>query len=112
MINTTSLKVDKDNNLLYSTSGFLIVEDDEALAQDVRNRLRLYKGEYFLNPNIGVCFHKDLDKVELDTLVFSIKKELRNDSRIKSYNILTRNEGGLLHLDIEIITKEGKKINV
>lgn len=108
-----SLKLDNDNNLVIDDQGVSLIEGDEALAQDVRNRLLLYKGECFYNPELGLCFHEDLHSLNKNGIIQSIKNKLDEDPRIKNYDIqIVSEESGKLDVEIKLITKEGNTVYV
>jgi len=49
-----------DNDIDLDGEQFSIVDDDEALVQHLLVRLRLFKGEWFLNPDVGVPYYESV----------------------------------------------------
>lgn len=108
-----SFKLDNDNNLVFDDQGLLIADADEALAQDVKNRLLLYKGECFYNPSLGLTYHKDLHLFNRNDIIQSIRNKLSTDPRIRSFDIqIVGEEAGRLDIEIKLVTKEGNIVYV
>lgn len=108
-----SFKLDNDNNLVFDDNGLMISDADEALAQDVKNRLLLYKGECFYNPDLGICYHKDLHLLNKRGIIQSIRNKLSTDRRIKSFDIqVVSEESGRLDIEIKLVTREGNIVYV
>lgn len=108
-----SFKLDNDNNLVFENQGLVIVEDDDSLAQDVKNRLLLYKGECFYNPDLGVLYHKDLHLFDKNSIIQLIKNQLNEEPRIKDYDIqIVSQESGTINIELKLTTKEGNIIYV
>lgn len=107
-----TIRLDSHNNIIAGDS-FLILQDNEALRQDVRTRLGMFLGEYPFNTTQGVDYIGLLQDNNKDNIKNAIISEIKKDSRVAQVNI-TKAEitGGTLELDIQITSTRGEIINV
>lgn len=80
-----SLKLDADGDLMFEDGELMLVSGDEELAQAVQINLNTNKGEWFLNPEMGLTFKlfsgKNLSEEEMrDDLITTILQEPRIDT--------------------------------
>lgn len=56
------LQLDTTGDLELTSAGddLVLVDGGEAIAQDVRTRLRTFQGEWFLNPDIGMPYFQKI----------------------------------------------------
>lgn len=52
------IKADASNDLVLTDGALTLVDDDAAIAQHLRIRLRFFKGENFLDPSEGVPYYE------------------------------------------------------
>lgn len=108
----TTLAVDNDGNLLYNDTGFVVLTGDEALAQDIRTSLRLHRGEYPFNPDVGVNYANFMKTNNRDILIDYIKSVVKSDPRVSRFNVNLELVNKKLTVNINIYTKWGTKVNV
>lgn len=57
MPNATILKEDPSSrDMLFENNNFVLTNDDESLTQKIREKLLLFRGEWFLNEDTGLPF--------------------------------------------------------
>lgn len=54
----SDIAADASNEIVFTNGALTLVQDEAAVAQHVRIRLRFFKGEYFLNPAEGIPFYE------------------------------------------------------
>lgn len=106
-----SLELDKDNNLVVE--GYIgIVDNNTALAQDIRNIVLLQKNEYIYNTNKGVDWLEFLRINDAQTLLHNIEEQIYSDSRVKSVTISASKSKNILNIIITNTANEEVVINV
>lgn len=106
-----SLELDKDNNLVVE--GYIgIVDNNDALAQDIRNIVLLQKNEYIYNTNKGVDWLEFLRTNDAQTLLHNIEEQIYSDSRVKSVTISTSKSKNILNIIITNTANEEVVVNV
>lgn len=104
-----SLELDKDNNLVVE--GYIgVVDNNVALAQDIRNIVLLQKNEYIYNTNKGVDWLEFLRTHDVQTLLHNIEEQVYSDSRVKSVTISASKSKNIL--DITIINTANEEVIV
>lgn len=108
-----SLKLDDNNNLVFAEN-FILIDDIESLAQDVTNKLDLWKGEFIYNTEIGLDYLEMLRYNNLDLLKSEIEDYISQDERVESTVIaeFRENEDGKIEFRSKITTKEGEVLYV
>lgn len=107
-----SLKVDDKNNLLFGENLF-VCEGDEALRQDVKNKLSIWMREYPFDLREGIDYLDILGSGNRNLVVAKLREVLLKDKRIDRVDVAVKDqEMGKLTLEVEILTREGNKINV
>ena len=97
-----SLELDKDNNLVIE--GYIgILDNNAALAQDIRNIALLQKNEYIYNINKGVDWLEFLRTHDVQTLLHNIEEQIYSDSRVKSVIISASKSKNILNIITEVI---------
>lgn len=107
----SSLRLDSNNNLVVG-SILLTVEGNEALSQDIRNKLDLWRGEYPFDLNVGIDYPSLLQQGDKKAIEAAIRNIILEDERVNNVEIEVTQEGGKLILNGKIITNEGGTINV
>jgi hypothetical protein len=75
------LKLDTDGDLAFSADGDLVLNEGlEAIAQDIRARLLFFKGEWFLDQDIGLPYFEDIlvKNPSILGVMASIRSEIQN----------------------------------
>lgn len=107
-----SFLLDSKNNIVFGENLFLC-EKDEALKQDVKNKISMWLGEYPFDLRIGINYLDILRSGNRNLVVAKLREVLLKDERIDRVDIKIKNhDENILTLDIQIITREGLKINV
>ena len=112
MSEKASFRLNAQNDLVFG-SEMLFVSGKEGLAQDIRNRLRLFLGEYPFDTTEGVAYLDRLRDNNSASLKKDIINEIKKDERvaevlIKSFEI----SNGQLTFALEVKTSSGEVINV
>lgn len=108
-----SLKLDEKNNMIFAEN-FILVDGINSLAQDVKNKLDLWRGEFIYNVEIGLDYLEMLRYNNLDLLKSEIEDYISQDERVESVIIqeFRENEDGNIKFLIKITTKEGEVLYV
>lgn len=108
----TTFKLDSSNNLQFE-SNFETLSGSEALIQDIRTLLLMFKGEYPFNNDIGIDYYALMSANDRNELINTIFDRIKADSRVKSIKDSSVNvKNGKLELTCEILTSWGEVINV
>ncbi len=107
-----TFKLDENNNLVFGSSIDLL-DGTEALIQDIRTLLLMWKTENPFNTSEGLNYYDLLQGMNKDTLENAIITRLKGDSRIKSVKVQeTTQSGGTINFSLQIATSWGDIINV
>lgn len=107
-----TFKLDKNNNLCFE-SNFELLDGADALIQDVRNLLLMFKGEYPFNTELGLDYYGMLSNQSKESIESAILERIKQDERVKSIrNIETSAKNGNLDLSMQILTTWGELVNV
>lgn len=92
----SDLKLDQNNDLDVSTGSPVMVEDADATAQQIRIRLRMFLGEWFLDTRQGMpYFQKIVGKKRRKALIDSIfRKAIATTPGVKSVDSLMQTFDG------------------
>ena len=108
----TTFKLDSSNNLQFE-SNFETISGGEALIQDIRTLLLMFKGEYPFNSDLGIDYYALMGANDRNELINTIFERIKADSRVKSIKNSSVNvNNGKLELTCEILTSWGEVINV
>lgn len=107
----TTLQLDNNNNLVFQ-SNFLTLSGKEAIRQDIKNLLLMFKGEYPFNVEMGINYYDLLTWNNKDYIKNQIKERILTDKRIKAiYNLQIGFNQKSLNVNMDLETTEGA-INV
>lgn len=107
-----TLKLDKDNNLVVG-SEILILEGNDALIQDIRNRLGMFLGEYPFDTTLGVDYIGLFSANNQKEIQNAIIQEVKKDNRVsEAYIEELKNENGRLTIGLKVISQNGDTLYV
>lgn len=108
----TSFKLDSANNLQFG-SDFTLISGTDALVQDIRTLLLMFKGENPFNTDEGLHYYDLMQKMQNDDLKNAIIERIKSDNRVKSVkNVESACKGKTLDISLQIITTWGEVVNV
>lgn len=108
----TTFKLDSTNNLQFE-SNFETLSGGEALIQDIKTLLLMFKGEYPFNSDLGIDYYALMRENDRNELIKSVFDKIKGDSRVKSIkNSSVDFKNGKLELTCEILTSWGEVLNV
>lgn len=102
--------LDSNNNLVVN-GDIEVLDDLDALSQDVKSMILLQVKEYIYDLNKGVDWWAFLQEGDLAKLLNEIETQIYNDSRVASViinNSIDENNA----LVLEITTTEGQQVSV
>lgn len=103
----TTLQLDNNNNLVFQ-SNFLTLSGKEAIRQDIKNLLLMFKGEYPFNVEMGINYYDLLTWNNKDYIKNQIKERILTDKRIKAiYNLQIGFNQKSLNVNMDLETTEG-----
>lgn len=103
----TTLQLDNNNNLVFQ-SNFLTLSGKEAIRQDIKNLLLMFKGEYPFNVEMGINYYDLLTWNNKDYIKNQIKERVLTDKRIKAiYNLQIGFNQKSLNVNMDLETTEG-----
>lgn len=106
----TTFAVDNNNNLLFK-SNIQIKSGLEAVTQDIRTKLSMWRGEDIYNLDNGLDYEKIVKSNNINLIKNAIKSELKKDDRIQKIEFLEFNNiDSNLNVKIQITTNEGVAI--
>ena len=84
------IKINDDGELIVTDNDLELIENVEAIRQDIITRLRTFKGEAFLNKSLGidyyyVVFNKQVNKETVDFHIRNIIKETQGVISVSGY---------------------------
>lgn len=107
----TTLKLDKNNNMIVE-GDICVIDDVDALAQDIKTMITLQPKEYIYNITKGVDWVKYLQSGDAAELLNNIENEVYSDRRVKECQIDTNKSNGTLILNINTTSNEEVIVNV
>lgn len=103
----TSLKLDKNNNIIFQNN-FLTISDQDAIIQDVKNLLLMFQTEYPFDLTMGIPWYELATYNNSNVVKNTIKERILEDNRIQSVNNLNVFfENGKMQISAELITDLG-----
>lgn len=106
----TTFALDNNNNLIFK-SNITLKTGLEALTQDVKTMLGMWKGEDIYNIESGVDYEKIIKSNSINTIKNIIKSELKKDDRINKIEFLQfENIDSKLNIMLQLSTNEGVAI--
>lgn len=107
-----SLKLDNRNNLMFN-SNFLTVSENEAVAQDIKNLLLLFKTENPFNLEEGINYYDLANENNRALIEDTIIERILQDGRIKSVKTIVVNFNNMnMNITTQLQLKNGSIINV
>lgn len=104
-----SFKLDSNNNII-NNSNFIIISDKEALVQDIKTRLYMYKGEYPYNKNQGIDYISYLRNNNETGLLAALQQRVLEDERVTDVSFETEKNNG--NLKIILKTTSGDTVSI
>lgn len=102
--------VDNNNNLLFK-SDIIVKSGLDAIVQDVRTRLNMWKGEDIYNLENGIDYKNIIQSNNIQVIKNIIKDEILKDDRIEKIEFLEfNNDFNKLNIKLQIETTEGVAI--
>lgn len=102
--------VDNNNNLLFK-SDIIVKSGLDAIVQDVRTRLNMWKGEDIYNIENGIDYKNIIQSNNIQVIKNIIKDEILKDDRIEKIEFLEfNNDFNKLNIKLQIETTEGVAI--
>lgn len=106
---SVSLKVDKNNNILYGDD-FFTISGTESLSQDIKTKLSMTKGEYPYNINMGIDYLDYLRSGDKQSLLAEITETVLKDRRVSTCDFETSISGK--GLQINLTTTDNREASV
>lgn len=100
-----SFKLDSSNNII-NNSNFILVSDKDALVQDIKTRLYMYKGEYPYNKNQGIDYISYLRNNDETGLLAALQQRILEDERVTNVSFETEKNNGNLKIILKITNGE------
>lgn len=106
-----SFKLDSNNNII-NNSNFIIISDKEALVQDIKTRLYMYKGEYPYNKNQGIDYINYIRSGDEKGLLAALQQRILEDERVTDVSFETEKNNGNLKIILKITSGETVSIDL
>ncbi len=100
-----SFKLDSSNNII-NNSNFILIYDKDALVQDIKTRLYMYKGEYPFNANQGIDYIDYMRSGDEKGLLADIQKRILEDDRIRNVSFDVSQDSDVLKIILTLMTGE------
>lgn len=102
-----TLALDEKNNLIFE-SDFQVKDGAEALTQDIKNLLMMFKGEYPFNTSKGISYYELASQNNKQRIENAILERLKQDKRVKSItNLQIDFKKGEMQMSCEINSSVG-----
>lgn len=111
------IKLTNDQDIDVTDYAMSLVEDDEAIKQRLLIRLMIFKGEWFLDTDLGLpyyqtIFQKGVTKEVVDTVIKREIESVEGVSRIVSFSSTLNNATRAYSCDFVCKTTTGDTIEV
>ena len=106
-----SFKLDSNNNII-NNSNIITVSDKDALVQDIKTRLYMYKGEYPYNKNQGIDYINYMRNNDEQGLLAAIQSRILEDTRVTNVTFETTKESNNLKIVLTITSGETVSIDL
>lgn len=106
---SVSFKLDSNNNII-NNGNFIMVSDKDALVQDIKTLLYMYKGEYPYNINKGIDYIAYLQNDDETGLLAAIQARILEDTRVTNVTFETAKESSNLKIILTIY--KGETVNI
>lgn len=100
-----SFKLDSNNNII-NNSNIVTVSDKDALVQDIKTLLYMYKGEYPYNTNKGIDYIAYLQNNDETGLLATMQQRILEDARVTNVTFETAKESNNLKIVLTITSGE------
>ena len=109
----TDIKLDSNHDLVIENGDLVLAEDTEAIAQHLEIRLKMFKGEWFRNPNEGMPYFQRILKKQptLQSVVSVFREAIINTpgvDRIEKINTAFDAKTRTFSLSFRARTTEGE----
>ena len=106
-----------NHDLAIINTDFTLTDDNQVIAQRVTRALLLFKGEYFLNQDIGMPYYEDIlgSKNSLDSLqaiFINAVYEVEGVAEVKEFDIAFDNASRTLTINMTIEDIFNNEINI
>ena len=96
-----SFQLDSKNNII-NNSNIITVSDKDALVQDIKTLLYMYKGEYPYNTSKGIDYIAYLQNDDETGLLAAMQQRILEDSRVSNVTFETSKESNNLKIVLTI----------
>lgn len=100
-----SFKLDSNNNII-NNSNIITVSDKDALVQDIKTLLYMYKGEYPYNTNKGIDYIEYMRNNDETGLLAAMQTRILEDARVTNVTFETDENNGNLKIVLTITSGE------
>lgn len=100
-----SFKLDSSNNII-NNSNFILVSGIDALVQDIKTRLYMYKGEYPFNINQGIDYISYMRNDDETGLLAALQTRILEDERVSNVTFESAKESNNLKIVLKITNGE------
>lgn len=100
-----SFKLDSNNNII-NNSNIITVSDKDALVQDIKTLLYMYKGEYPYNKNQGIDYISYMRNDDETGLLAAMQTRILEDERVTNVTFETEKNNGNLKIVLKITNGE------
>lgn len=100
-----SFKLDSNNNII-NNSNIITVSDKDALVQDIKTLLYMYKGEYPYNTNKGIDYIEYMRNNDETGLLAAMQTRILEDTRVTNVTFETAKESNNLKIVLTITSGE------
>lgn len=100
-----SFKLDSNNNII-NNSNFILISDKEALVQDIKTRLYMYKGEYTYDINEGIDYINYMRSGDEKGLLADIQRRILEDDRCRNVSFNISKDSDILKIILTLTTGE------
>ena len=102
-----TLKLDKNNNLIFSNN-LETIESKDAIKQDIKTLLLMWLTEYPFNTNEGLNWYQLATYNNKNDIIAEIKERILQDRRVLNVNSIDISfNNNLLNIEAELETSEG-----
>ena len=108
-----TFKLNANNNLQFE-SNFEVLSGSEALIQDIRTLLLMFKGENPFDSSEGIDWYALMQKSDRNAILSAIKDRIKSDSRVKDISNIEFDidKNQKMNVTLQIETTDGEIINV
>lgn len=100
-----SFKLNSSNNII-NNSNFILISDKDALVQDIKTRLYMYKREYPYNKNQGIDYINYMRSGDEKGLLAALQQRVLEDERVTNVSFETEKNNGNLKIILKITNGE------